>query len=115
MNSTEHRRDYWLEWHLRNWRDWLMSGGYPQGAGGTMLNVGAEHADFDDMCQTLDRTLAATTDAVVHDLPPNEQCALHRAYLQAVYRFREPFATVLFRAKVRVAINLERKGVWLGG
>lgn len=115
IERVEKDEDYWLEWNMQNWRIWQISGGRPDGLPGIAAGgMCAEHSDFDDMCQQMDVNLAITTEAVISDLSPVEQCAIHRKYLTAVYRFRELYHVVLERSLSKIKDGLRLKGVWLG-
>ena len=103
------------EWHLLNWRDWMRSGehvrGYPHGAAGCV--GGGYTSDFDDMVASADRRCAAIMDALIGDLTPGQQCAIHHVYLMAVWRFRdaETLEAVLEGAKAELRKGMDRRGL----
>lgn len=87
--------------------------GYPGRS--DVLGTGGASKSFDAMCEASDMKIARITDTVIGDLPANQQCALHHAYLNAVWRFmRNDYEAVLAAAKNRVRDGLRARGVWLG-
>lgn len=88
--------------------------GYPKEACGGLTNYTSLDLDNIAAFENLDRVLAEKTDAVIASLSPVEQCAIHHAYLHAVYRFREPLEAILDRAKHKIEIGLRARDVWLG-
>lgn len=109
---------FYTEQYLDRWARWMRMGGKPVGCPGKAsggLNGYTIHtgdADYEyEECRG-----AAITNAVINDLPIVEQCALHHAYLDAVYRFtdRLRFEVALERAVSHVSAGLLRKGIWLG-
>ncbi len=109
--------DY-LERHLWKWAQWMRSGQavrwYPSASCG-MGNGGASQ-HFEDMLEAEERRIAAVTNTVINDLPAVQSCAVHHAYLFAVYRFRDEVALsrALELAKVRIRSGLKAKSIWLG-
>lgn len=108
----------WIDWYCINWARWMRSGGLPDGyphkTPGTVNR--SIFSAWDDMIEADDRRIAAVTDAVINDLPPVQSCALHHAYLNAVYRFSEryPYHVAIEEAKENLVAGLKKKGVWLG-
>lgn len=105
-----------LETILEIWARWMRSGGGPDGLPSRAC-VGEGYStldhDSDGANERLDKWLAIACGTVIAGLAPAQRCALHRQYLEAVYRFKD-FEASLTRAKVNVAIGLRRRGVWLG-
>lgn len=107
---------FWVEWNLQNWARFQREGGLPDGAP-TEASGGLQcytSMDFDGMCERMDAELASITAVVVEQLAPAERCAIHAGYLEAVWRFREPFSVILDRSKLNVQQGLRKRGVWLG-
>jgi hypothetical protein len=106
----------WIDWYCINWARWMRTGeqvqGYPHKVNG-MVNRSIFSA-WEDMTEAMDRRLAAITDSVINDLVPAQSCALHHAYLDAVYRFSEkyPFHRALEDGKDNLMAGLKKKGVW---
>jgi hypothetical protein len=103
-----------VERHLRNWSEWMRSGGgvrgYPRSVPGIM--VGGNIASWEDLCDSCDKVAARSTDAAVADLPGVEQAAVSHIHLAAVWRFnREPLSTVYERALISLGESLTRKGM----
>ena len=107
-----HAVDDRLEWHLLNWRDWMRSGEhvakYPHTAAGCV--GGGYTSDFEDMVASADRRCAAIMDALIGDLTPGQQCAIHHVYLRSVWRFRDLDA-VLERAKTELRAGMSKRGL----
>lgn len=108
-----------VERMLRNWVRYMHADEGPEGcpsqACGGLTNYTSLDLDNVAAFENLDRVLAEKTDAVIAGLSSVEQCAIHHAYLHAVYRFnREPLDVVLQRAKLRIEIGLRARDVWLG-
>lgn len=71
---------------------------------------------FDDQAQYegADLVAAEATDAAIADLTPIEACAIHHAYLAAVFRFRRSnFEHVLNQAEKHVQESLIRRGIFV--
>ena len=85
--------------------------GYPHGAAGCV--GGGYTSDFDDMVASADRRCAAIMDALIGDLTPGQQCAIHHVYLMAVWRFRdaETLEAVLEGAKAELRKGMDRRGL----
>lgn len=116
MRDTFHALDR-LEEYLISWASWMRRAeevrGYPRRA--QLLETGGASKSFEDMCDDLDNRLAVATDAAIGDLPPAQQCAIHTAYLGAVYRFpRCNFEALLQDAKEGVAAGLRKRHIWMG-
>lgn len=101
-----------LDRYLDEWAAW-MRGGTGLGVHVSAIAAVSLGADFADMCQAMDRRVAAITNALIDDLPPAQRMALHHRYLQAVYRFRD-YPGTLAAARGAVATGLRRRGVWMG-
>ncbi len=115
---TVTQEEHLLDWHLRNWADWMRSGdgnlGYPHAACGCRGN--GFHGDFDGLLEESDRTCAIALNAAIDDLPPIETAAIYHTYLYAVYRFpRGALDAALTRARAALVTKMNRKGLWWGG
>lgn len=111
--EQEHAYDR-VDWHLSQWVKWMRKGrygkGYPTKTPG--LSGGWATKTFEEMVESTDDRCAAITDAVIRDLSPAEQSAIHAVHLAAVYTLREPIHVVYERARERVRLGLEARGVW---
>jgi len=104
-----------VDYVLVIWARWMR--GYQAGIGFRNRSVGLETGGnsqtFDAMCEDADRALAKATNAAIEDLPPAQECAIHNAYLGAVWRFpRDNYAQTLEAAKLSVVIGLRRRHLW---
>lgn len=103
---------------LEDWADWMRRGEYVEGyPDHSPVVSGAGLKSFDDMCEMVDGATNEAVDAVIHDLPPSQQAAINRRYLNAVYRFPRPnytYAQALMDAHEALMIALPRKGVVVG-
>lgn len=104
-----------LEWHCRNWADWMHSGrgvqGLPRSSVG--LSTGGGQASFDDLADGSERRVAAACNAIIEGLPPAVSAALFNKYLHAVYRFpRGNQEECLERGRQGVRAGLERRGIF---
>lgn len=108
-----------VEYHLRNWVTWMHGGerpdGLPKRASGGLENYTSFDSEGWTAWEKLDKWTAEATNAAIESLKMNEQCAIHHAYLHAVYRFnRCKYQDVLDSAKENLKIALRKKNVWLG-
>lgn len=119
MNEPERIRidrtpEDWLEHYLANWAQWMRVKDLPEGcpdeaSGGFLPFI---DLDFDAMCERMDAEHAEQTyEAIRTALTPAEQCAIHHAYLQAVFFVRD-YPAVLLRAKQKLMHDLKRRGLW---
>lgn len=113
--------DYWLDWHLQNWADWMhqkdLPDGYPHNSCcGIVQNFTTVDLDNDYTYDHLDTDLAHRTNAVIDSLPPAQRAAVYRKYgVTAAFRFeRDNYADLLVLARAAILIGLRRRGVWLG-
>jgi hypothetical protein len=102
-----------VEWHLDNWSAWVRAYrpklGFPSHAMG-LACVGA--SDFDDLCQEADSYAAKATEAAIENLSPAEAGAIHRKWLDAVYRFpRNNYPALYAQAVGKLGVALEKKGL----
>lgn len=102
-----------LDRYLEEWAAWMRSG-TALGVKVSAISAVSLGADFTDICQAMDRRVAAITNALIDDLPAAQRMALHRRYLNAVYRFPD-YPGTLLAAREAVAAGLRRRGVWMGG
>lgn len=105
----------WLEHYLHLWASWMQSDELPEGcpdeaSGGFLPYI---DLDFDAMCERMDAEHAQIVNMVLMRLTPAERCAIHRQYLQAVYRVRD-FERVLEVSKQKVMHHLRNCGLWFG-
>ena len=116
MMAERNTAEYWVDWYLQNWVAWQHNSiGIDDSTTSQVAENYSSTIDFDEACHRMDKRVGAITDVVINDLEPAEKCAIHHAYLQAVYRFnRETLEMALSRAKLKVQVGLRRKGVWLG-
>lgn len=105
----------WLEFYLSLWASWMQSDELPEGcpgeASGGMLPF--LQLDFDSLCERMDGEHAELVNVAIWRLTPAERCALHRAYLCAVYRIRD-YEAVLAQAKVKLMKELRSMNLWFG-
>jgi hypothetical protein len=105
-----------VEQYLVEWAAWMRESaevrGYPRSIPGLQSGGASQH--FDELCEAVDRRVALATDAAVNDLPPVQVCAIHCAYLAAVWRFRRPLEEILPVAKDGVATGLRKRHIWMG-
>lgn len=106
-----------IEQYLIEWAAWMRQSaevrGYPRSIPGLQTGGASQH--FEDLCEAVDRRVVIATDAAIGDLPPAQSCAIHHAYLAAVWRFpRLDHETLLTQAKAGVAEGLRRRHVWMG-
>jgi hypothetical protein len=102
-----------VEWHLDNWSAWVRSYrpklGFPSHAMGLACS-GA--CDFDDLCREADSYAAKATDACIENLNPAEAGAVHRKWLDAVYRFpRNNYPEMYARAVGSLGVALDGRGL----
>jgi len=108
-----------VECHLRNWVSWMHQGAKPDGlpkwASGGLQNYTSFDSEGWTAWENLDKWAAEATNAAIESLPAIEQCAIHHAYLRAVYRFpRGNYQHVLDNARLHLQTALRKKNVWLG-
>lgn len=103
-DQTERLLLDWARWMRRG----VLTGGYLNSAVGCV--GGGYSTSFEDMLEATQVRIDRTIDAIIHGLPPAQICALHHAYLNAVYRFRD-FEPTLLQAKAQVGIEARRRGV----
>lgn len=99
---------------LAEWADWMQGDdenhGYPKKSAGFGMCVTL--GTFEDMCDHADNLRMQTVDACVSDLPPNQNAAIYRQYLAAVFRMRD-FEGSLLAAHDALERALVGKGmVW---
>lgn len=109
---------WWTEWHLWNWSLWMHRGELPEGMPSEACS-GENYTTYDANSEraytALDAWAAETTHMVVQGLDASERMAIHRCYLNAVYRFiRGNYLDLLEAAKANVQAGLKRRSVWLG-
>jgi hypothetical protein len=102
-----------VEFHLFNWAKWLrgsgMRLGYPSRASG---GIGISHsADFDQMADNADNTIASWVDAIIRGLGNLEQKALRVEYLGERWTSPTEIGLVLVIAREGVRAGLDRKGI----
>lgn len=82
-----------VDWHLRNWRDWMRRDslhlGYPSKSAGLHTGGISGPDAFDHLCESADEHAAIVINGVIDDLVPAESAAVHYIYLHAVYRVRD--------------------------
>lgn len=90
------------DWHLDNWRDWMRMDRYGNGfpkSSHIFASGGISGEDaFDCMVESADKQTAKLADAVISDLEPRYQCAIHNVYLGSVWRFRGDPAAIFVDA-----------------
>jgi hypothetical protein len=109
--SEEQRR---LDVALDTWAQWAQapdgSMSYPNHS--AVMQNGTGDA-WEVWCDEADKTLAKAVDAILWSMPPAPRAAVHRRYLQAVFRFpRDNYADALLDARQRIAIGLRKRGLW---
>jgi hypothetical protein len=83
--------------------------GYKHQAAGCV--GGGYFGDFDDMVLAADRRSAAIMDSLIQDLTPAQTCAVHHAWINAVYRFRD-YDRTYEQATELLLLGMDRKGLW---
>jgi hypothetical protein len=121
LRETQKDRAYWLETMLLNWARWMSAPELPEGmpdkACGGAQNYSTYDANSESAHDKLDVTLAEATNAAIDALETLQQMAIYRAYgVIAVFRYQSElaYAKALELAKIAIADNLERRGIWLG-
>lgn len=80
-----------LEYHLENWRDWMMYDntrlGYPKKS--LMIASGGEssYSAFEDMCEDVDATCAIAIDAIINSLSRPRQVAINHQWLRVAHHY----------------------------
>jgi len=111
--AAQARADYVVN-ILTEWSEWMQrddsGGGYPAKSAG--FGGYSTPGTFEDMCDHADALRMQTVDACVSDLPPNQNAAIYRQYLAAVFRMRD-FEGSLVTAHESLERALRNKGmVW---
>src|SRR3990167_8992692 len=104
-----------VELHLRNWGDWMRSGGEVRGAPSRsqVLSCGGHSQEFDDMVRASDRQTARVVDMLVTSLGHPRRSAIDAKYLGANFQYQtDSFAALLDEARGRVGRGLAVRGVW---
>ena len=110
MNS-EHPR---IDWHLDNWARYMRERDVDELECKIVDVYQSANADFDDMCDAMERRIAVAMDALVSDLPLAEKVAVHHKHLSAVWRFNRPGSSmedVYQSARENLSEGLRRKGI----
>lgn len=97
---------------LTDWRDWMKGyssrTGYPKRSAG--FQSGYVSSTFEDMCDEADAHRNRVVDTCIDDLPPNQNAAIYRCYLSAVYRLRD-YEGSLTLAHESLLIMFRKKGL----
>jgi hypothetical protein len=97
---------------LGTWRWWMqqpnLNLGHPPRSIG-LASTGSQ--DFDGMCDSADRTLARTMDAVIEDLPTPERDSIHNAVLRTTRPLPDELHVVYARARDMLRDRLIARGV----
>lgn len=107
----EHPR---IDWHLDNWARYMREHDVEELQCKILDVYQSANADFDAMCDAMERRCAVAMDALVSDLPLAEKVAVHHKHLSAVWRFNRPGATmesVYQSARENLSEGLRRKGI----
>ena len=103
-----------VEWHLWNWRRWMQTGEFAGlgHSGRASGGIGISHtADFDQLADQADRTVAKSVDAVIRGLKPLEQKALRCRYLHEEWTSILQQAQIVIVAKESLRLGLNRRGI----
>ena len=101
-----------LEFHMQNWARYQRTGGKVQTFPKRVPGFTGAGPHFDDMADDADLAAARTVDAIIRDLEPVEQCAIHHTYLDAVWRFKDDsYEKVLEAAKEKILRGINRWGL----
>lgn len=68
-------------------------------------------SSFDDLTLENDVRCAKIMDALISDLPNKQQLAIHNAYLNAVWRFKEDPIVLLEEAEKTLQIGMNQRGI----
>lgn len=103
-----------VERHLKNWSEWMRSGGgvrgYPRSVPGVM--VGGNIASWEDLIESCDKAAARATDASIADLIPPQQMAINHKHLGSYWRpLAIPLDTFYALALTELGESLTRKGM----
>lgn len=107
-----------IEWHIQNYKLWLMSGGYGGGmsvAVGFMSGGVAGISRFAEMVEAVDRRCALKTNEILNEVLPDDQRIAILMYLglqPVVYRFRDPGPEVLERARQSLSLIFRVEKIW---
>ena len=106
-----------IDFYLQNWARWMRCGCSPAKLPKSSSSMtGLPNYIFDEEKQYEDADIVAamSTDAAISDLSPIESCAIHHAYLGAVFRFaRHDLDTLLASAVAHVQSALIRRGLFV--
>lgn len=99
---------------LMDWADWCRSyrqkHGYPSNSAGFGSETNIH--SFDDLCERVDNVVMVSVDTAISDLPPAQNAAINRRYLQTTFRFpRDNYEQCLDEAHNNLLIVLPKKGV----
>lgn len=112
LKETFHDYDR-LECLLFHWAAWMRTGFYAKlRTPGRSACIGISHsADFDQLADAADRSIARAVDAAIQDLKPLEQKALRCAYLGEQWASPLSEAAVLVVAREHLSIVANRRGL----
>lgn len=100
---------------ISEWADWMrgdkVGEGYP--AKSSFLQSGYVSSTFEDLCDSADAQRNRIVDSCIDDLPPNQNAAIYRCYLAAVFRMRD-YEGSLIAAHDTLEGAFVRKGVLWG-
>jgi len=101
------------DYHLSNWKRWMESYEVRTGYDHESAVVGNYRAStsLDDMYDSKDRNDAMITNAVIEDLAPIHQVAIHNVYLACVWRFRGDLNTVFVEAVEKFWAAGQKRGL----
>lgn len=117
MNPADLKFDR-FEAIMDNWRRWMRGpslklDGPKRSAG---LSTGGYSQPLEELCEIPDFQDVLKVDALLGDMMRTRHahyCAIHHAYLQAVFRFRD-YQGILDEAKASLRAGLKARGVYLG-
>lgn len=108
-NPDEHPR---LDWHLDNWARYMREQDVEELECKIVDVYQSGSADFDTMCDHMERRCAITMEALVTDLPLPQRIAVHHFHLGAVWRMhRVRIEDVYLLARVRLSDGLRARGI----
>ena len=108
-SADEHPR---LDWHLDNWARYMREQDVEELECKIVDIYQSGSADFDTMCDHMERRCAIAMEALVNDLPLPERIAVHHFHLGAVWRMhRVKIEDVYLRARAGLSVGLRAKGI----
>lgn len=101
------------DYHLSNWRRWMEAYAMRTGYDSESAVVGNYTAStsIEDMYDSKDKNDAMISNAIIEDLAPIHQVAIHNVYLASVWRFRGDLNTVFVEAVEKFWAAGQKRGL----